>query len=67
MSQYLQMKAMEQANYEEQQVRKEQLRDCYDTLRKQAAEHEQMKKASREERMGKISSEFFENFGRSCR
>ena len=66
-SQALQLRMMEQAVYEEEQLRKFQSQSTYETIRQQAELQVAKREQEKKERMGAISSEFFNNFGRSCR
>jgi hypothetical protein len=67
MHQAAQLRAMEQAHYDEMQMKKFQDQQCYDTLKRQAEEQSILKEQRNKERMGSISSDFFNNFGKSCR
>lgn len=66
-SQAFQLRAMEQANYEEQEMKKYQQEQCRAVLREQVLQNEEQKRIARANYRGAISNEFFENFGKSCR
>ena len=66
-SQAFQLRAMEQANYEEQELKKYQQEQCRSSLREQADIDNEQKRIEKAEYRGAISNEFFENFGKSCR
>jgi len=66
-AQQQQIRAMELANHEEQQLKNYQRNQVYNNLREQVATKAQQKYDYDEERKNDISSEFFNNFGKSCR
>ena len=63
----MQQRMMEQANWEEQELRKEQQQAAHMVIRDQREEQRQKVLDEKADRMGAISSEFFNNFGKSCR
>lgn len=66
-SQAAQMRAMEQAHYEELLLKKYQQEKCQQTLLQQVEEQKAVREAREAERRGEIAPEFFQNFGKSCR
>jgi hypothetical protein len=66
-AQQQQIRAMELANYEEQQLKKYQQEAVYHNLREQVQTRAKQKYDYDEERKTDISATFFNNFGKSCR
>lgn len=66
-AQMSQLRAMELAQYEEDQLKKYQREVCAKSLKEQVLSQEERRKKSQSDYRGAISPEFFGNFGRSCR